>query len=201
MVIYEVLSGQVPFRLSGEFVAMEKVIEGVRPERPEGEIGMLFTDGIWELVHLCWMHQPGDRISAKDLLLGIERNSSPLRPSPDTGRDVGNVIRSGAMARNSGMLSSFHSRITVDRPCGVQIFQPHAVIMDSQFPHPALLLMQVRLRRTAANSEIIHKLMVQRRVGSLEGWYATRREWSKLPPKSSLDFDELDGNADLFVYV
>lgn len=95
MVMYEVLSEQVPFYLSREFVAMQKIIEGSRPEKPKGEMGILFKDGIWELVQHCWAHLPCDRMSAKDVLLGLERISSPLRPSPD----VDGILRTNATQR------------------------------------------------------------------------------------------------------
>jgi len=85
---------------------------------------VLFMDGIWELVQLCWVPRPGDRISAKDVLLGLERNSSPLRPSSSVNGDVrASAIQPGTTARNSGILSSFDSRMIVNLPtCDTQIF-------------------------------------------------------------------------------
>ena len=44
MMVYEVLSGWVPFDHSRDFIVMRKVIEGSRPERPEGEEGTWFSD-------------------------------------------------------------------------------------------------------------------------------------------------------------
>jgi hypothetical protein len=62
MVILEVLSGQVPFtRDCHEFMVMNKVLEGERPERPQGVEGMWFTDGLWATLQACWSHQPIDR--------------------------------------------------------------------------------------------------------------------------------------------
>ena len=117
MVVYEVLSGQVPFRFLAEFVAMKEVIEGSRPKRPQGEMGMLFTDGIWELVQLCWEHQPADRISASDVLLGLEQNSSPSRPPSNVDGDVGaNAVQLDATASHSGMFSLFHPKLVVNDP-------------------------------------------------------------------------------------
>jgi len=40
MVIYEVLSGQVPFAPLKDFVVMRKVVEGEHPGRPEGAKGV-----------------------------------------------------------------------------------------------------------------------------------------------------------------
>ena len=107
MVIYEVLSMRVPFHLSREFVAMQKIIEGSRPEKPEGEMGILFTDGVWDLIRRCWAQQPCDRMSVEDVLLDLERNSSPSRPSPSMdGNAWTEAIQQGNAEANSGVLSS-----------------------------------------------------------------------------------------------
>jgi hypothetical protein len=42
------------------------------PERPQGNGGKYFTDGIWRVMQFCWKSQPRDRIRAKDVLLGLE---------------------------------------------------------------------------------------------------------------------------------
>jgi len=85
MVIYEVLSGQTPFDQYSFLAVVWKVLEGERPERPQGAQGALFTDSIWGILEVCWKPQPGDRISAKDVLLGLEGKPYPLRPSSESG--------------------------------------------------------------------------------------------------------------------
>lgn len=75
MVIYEVLSGQTPFAQHSLLAVTWKVVKGERPERPQGAQGMWFTDSIWETLELCWKPQPGDRIGAKTVLLGLEEDS------------------------------------------------------------------------------------------------------------------------------
>lgn len=136
MVIYEVLSGQVPFRFWRDFVAMQKVIGGLRPERPEGEMGMLFTDSIWELVQLCWMHQPGDRISAENVLLGLEWNPSPLRLSSEAGGGVWtDATQPGAPVNDSSMYSSLYPRFVVNYPRGIQVRRPPMATTCFRFPN------------------------------------------------------------------
>ncbi|KAF9643873.1 kinase-like protein [Thelephora ganbajun] len=81
MVIYEVLSGQAPFAAYSPFSALTKVLRGERPKRPQGEGGRLFTDGIWEVVELCWKREPGDRASAKDVFQCLGGTPSLSRPS------------------------------------------------------------------------------------------------------------------------
>ncbi|KAF9643686.1 kinase-like protein [Thelephora ganbajun] len=45
-VIYEILSGQVPFATYSSFGILTKIVRGERPARPQGEGGKLVTDGI-----------------------------------------------------------------------------------------------------------------------------------------------------------
>ena len=77
MVIYEVLSGLVPFT---SYKEVAKVLDGERPGRPQGNAGKLFTDDIWGLLEFCWKPQPHDRMCAEDVLLGLGGGPSPSRP-------------------------------------------------------------------------------------------------------------------------
>ena len=88
MVIYEVLSGQAPFSQYTFLTFVWKVLEGDRPGRPQGVEGARFTDNIWEMLDLCWKPQPRDRINAKDVLLVLEGNPCPSRPSSSASGSV-----------------------------------------------------------------------------------------------------------------
>ena len=68
MVVYEILSGSVPFCTDNSFAILRRVLEGERPKRPEGDAEKLFTDSIWDVVRRCWKDQPKERASAKDVL-------------------------------------------------------------------------------------------------------------------------------------
>ena len=81
MVIYEVLSERRPFYLwSDNMIIVLKILRGDRPERPEGAEGWWFTDDIWEVLRCCWMPQPGDRPSIKEILQCLERVSGSWTP-------------------------------------------------------------------------------------------------------------------------
>ena len=109
MVIYEVLSGQKPYAPCKGAAVIRKVLDGERPKRPQGDEGELFTDGIWKVVQRCWKPQPGDRINAKAVLLGLKGDSSPLRPSSKVdGTDDDD--ESDATSSDSSMFSLFRSR-------------------------------------------------------------------------------------------
>lgn len=78
MVIYEVFSGQAPFAMYRDPQVLSLILQGKRPQRPQGNKGNLFTDQIWEMLEGCWKQQPGDRLSASDILMHLERHSSLL---------------------------------------------------------------------------------------------------------------------------
>jgi len=88
MVIYEVLSGKRPFAPNSLPVVIRMIVEGKRPGRPQGRSGELFTNIIWEVVEHCWEVQPGDRINAKEVLLGLEDGVLLLRPTNNPNRDT-----------------------------------------------------------------------------------------------------------------
>ena len=78
---------ETPFSPSGN--PFLKILRGIRPERPQGAQGAWFTDDIWGMLGLCWKPQPSERISAKTVLLCLERNSPQL---DDDQSDAGSMI-------------------------------------------------------------------------------------------------------------
>ena len=80
MVIFEVLSGQVPFELCQDRTVIWKVIRGERPERPEGAKGVWFTDDLWETLNLCWATRPENRPRIQVVFRCLNRASSAWKP-------------------------------------------------------------------------------------------------------------------------
>ena len=80
MVIYEVLSGRMPFYQLSNSVVPREVFQGNRPERPEGPEGLWFTDEVWAVSERCWAHQPNDRPSVKGVLKCLEEASRAWTP-------------------------------------------------------------------------------------------------------------------------
>jgi serine/threonine protein kinase len=121
MVVYEVLSGRVPFAPSSPAAIILKVHDGQRPSRPQGNGGRLFTDGTWEVLELCWKHQPGDRINAKAVLLGLEGDLPSLGPSPtiDEDMETDSNDQPDTITSDSGMFSLFPVRLIFTYPCTV----------------------------------------------------------------------------------
>jgi hypothetical protein len=79
MVIYEVLSGQLPFSHHGGYTVVVRVLEGKRPRWPRGAEGMY--DDVQEVLKCCWEPKPEDRPRIEDVLLcleGVSRLWTPL---------------------------------------------------------------------------------------------------------------------------
>jgi serine/threonine protein kinase len=89
MVIYEILSGQVPFAPLKDFIVMRKVVDGERPGRPDGAKGVWFTDDVWETANLCWVAQAGNRPNIEAVLECLERVPRTWKPPyPQVDEDV-----------------------------------------------------------------------------------------------------------------
>ena len=80
MVIYEVLSGHVPFYQFVNLVVPGMIFGGKRPERPKGSEGAWFIDDVWAMLERCWTYQPNDRPGIEDVLQCLEEASRVLMP-------------------------------------------------------------------------------------------------------------------------
>jgi len=99
MVVYEVLSGRVPFSRHPDYIVVVRVLKGEHPGRPQGEVREWFTDDIWRMLERCWKPGPGDRPSVKNVLQCLEGAlSSWTPPSPQT---ITNRTRTNPPAQNS----------------------------------------------------------------------------------------------------
>jgi len=84
MVIYEVLSGQVPFPRYGNYTVVAKVSKGERPGRPGGAKGKWFTDGVWGMLERCWIPKRDDHPRIEDVLRCLEEVSRFWMANPAT---------------------------------------------------------------------------------------------------------------------
>jgi len=85
MVVYETLSGKAPF--APATVPVLNVLRGERPGRPQGAQGAWFTNGIWEMMELCWKSQPNDRPSL-DTVLHCLQGATPSQPPSHMVRNI-----------------------------------------------------------------------------------------------------------------
>jgi hypothetical protein len=75
MVIYETISGNLPFHGHADLAVVVKVLGGGRPPR-----GACFVESLWKLLEQCWASQPNDRPSIEDVLLRLEMVSNLSEP-------------------------------------------------------------------------------------------------------------------------
>ena len=102
MVIYEVLSGQMPYAQCSPPDATWKILNGEHPSKPQGAEGAWFTTGLWGMLELCWNRQPGDRPTLNVVLRYLQDVTQPSRLPGGRSNNTG---------RNSSLFSSFLSRL------------------------------------------------------------------------------------------
>ena len=78
MVIYETISGKVPFHECMEMVVFARVMLGEHPSRC-----VAFPEDVWKTMELCWTFQPHDRPGIADILQRLRAvSNSSKSPSP-----------------------------------------------------------------------------------------------------------------------
>ena len=102
MVIYEVLSGQVPFADYHILTIPQHITSGERPKRPKRE---WFTGDLWGMLELCWSSQPIDRPTIGAVFKCLERRSPTWKPLPPCDHNVviGLDDESSSTVRGPGM--------------------------------------------------------------------------------------------------
>jgi serine/threonine protein kinase len=86
MVIYETISGNLPFHKHSDLTVFLKVVEGERPPR-----GVNFRKGLWRMLEQCWGSQPNHRPTIEDVLRNLEvlsNSSDPPSPEVDEGMEM-----------------------------------------------------------------------------------------------------------------
>ena len=109
MVIYEVLGGQVPFAPFSRFVVIWKVIDGERPQRPEGVEGARFTNELWQMLNRCWGTRPESRPDCSAVLECLEQVSRDTK-LPSLGNTEADEERSNLTSSLSRVFSWFDLR-------------------------------------------------------------------------------------------
>jgi len=123
MVIYEIISRNLPFHEHTDLTVFVKVLQGVRPPR-----GVGFTDDLWGMLELCWVPQPSARPSIEDVLRCLERVSqSSESPYPGV---------SGELDQSGGWDSTNNSSGTFSTP-----FSPRRFVVSVCSTHVCHLLL------------------------------------------------------------
>jgi len=86
MLVYEVLSGKIPFSRHHGYAVVVRIMRGERPARPQGGRGMWFTNEVWDTLERCWNPISGDRPRIKYVQQCLENASiswvPPSHPTP-----------------------------------------------------------------------------------------------------------------------
>ena len=86
MVIYEIISRNLPFHEYADLAVVMKVSRGDLPPR-----GARFTRSLWKMLELCWASHPSNRPSIEDVLQGLKMALNwPEPPSPGVDEEIGN---------------------------------------------------------------------------------------------------------------
>jgi serine/threonine protein kinase len=68
MVGLEILTGKEPFENSTNIGAMNLILKGNRPQKPENRPEVGLTDDMWNLLSRCWHKKPGKRPVVGDIV-------------------------------------------------------------------------------------------------------------------------------------
>ncbi|KIM92438.1 hypothetical protein PILCRDRAFT_762509 [Piloderma croceum F 1598] len=127
----ESYTGAPPFKDIRDGAVILKVIQGERPQRPTPEMSRPMSDELWDLVNLCWKHNPDGRPKMNDVKYALKdgRHAFPTIGSPSSlgvssksmhnkyhsGSDMKEVPRSiptrGASALSAGRRSPLSSSL------------------------------------------------------------------------------------------
>ena len=103
MVIYETISGHLPFYQYTDLTVCVKVLEGELPSPQNG-----FTDRLWEMMKLCWTPQPAARPRVEDVLQRLEGVTTSPEPPPGAEETTGKGSDNRAPTNDSsGMIVHF----------------------------------------------------------------------------------------------
>ena len=90
MVVYQILTGLIPFGEGDCTNIIPRVLEGERPKRPRGESEEFFTDDIWDMLQRCWRACSEKRPSARDILRCLE-GGHPTADGDDNPSDAASI--------------------------------------------------------------------------------------------------------------
>ncbi|KXN93313.1 Mitogen-activated protein kinase kinase kinase 2 [Leucoagaricus sp. SymC.cos] len=77
-VMYEILTGRIPFsNLPRPESVMWKVMQGVKPDKPDKSKAPELSDDVWKVMLKCWNYLPADRPPVAQVIAGLGLSSSP----------------------------------------------------------------------------------------------------------------------------
>ena len=140
MVIYETISGNVPFHEHSDISASVKVMLGEHPTR-----GEVFPEHLWKVMELCWASIPEDRPSIGDVLQCLEGTPSASDPpflGDEQAEKNGDLDSSGG---SSAKQTITNSMTITERKCGsLQLITLLPLLIRIFLPGPLLAMPVLR---------------------------------------------------------
>ena len=103
MVVYEVLTGCCPFGDDCRWLEVTwRIIEGMRPSKPENTEDTRFGRGTWELVQQCWDGNRDKRPTVEDICNHFRRVARTSTVIPPGSISLGRGTDAPTLSRSSG---------------------------------------------------------------------------------------------------
>ena len=115
MVVYEVISGNIPFHEYSNIVAYAKVMTNEHPTRGEE-----FPEHLWKMMESCWKFQPNDRPAIKDVLQCLHSGWS----GTSLGGDEGIGAEQNVMEVEQGYRDASHDPSAIQSGAGDSVTLP-----------------------------------------------------------------------------
>ena len=68
ILVWEILTGKIPFEDLGDKAAILYILQGGRPVKPKNFQDVGLTAGMWELLEECWQQSPKKRPTMKEVV-------------------------------------------------------------------------------------------------------------------------------------
>ena len=155
MVIYEVLTGFDPFydQNFGTIQLICRVVDGLRPTKPNNAKYIGFGSGTWELVKECWKVQSKRRPTVKRVLAhlaGVATSSATVGPILKTPRnDIANSLNPNSYIMVPLKISGLRQIL----PCPLRLFLPKVPTL--RVPDRQALYLY-NLRRPSSTDQPLH---------------------------------------------
>ena len=102
MVVYEIVSGELPFHNERDIAVFWKVVKGERPRR-----GAKFADRLWGMLEWCWAAHPDDRPSIEGVLQCLRTVSNLQESSAQEGVAFGESVHESFAANIHSLVYSY----------------------------------------------------------------------------------------------
>ncbi|KAF9645811.1 kinase-like protein [Thelephora ganbajun] len=143
LVVFQVLTGEIPFRGLGSVGFVFPVVEGLRPAKPKDAFAIGFSDSLWDFVQRCWDADMKLRPEVMEVVTNLDRAAtdwdgvmSPCAQTKDLALDSNEPI--SASDKHHGIFKDFSSiapeNTTVSQVTSVPFSQQSTSTQRTELP-------------------------------------------------------------------